>query len=362
MVYNKTSGKPQLVLLKKGKRGMSLDAYRVRYPDGTFLKDEVTGRPALFARNAKDWNAMQANVYGMRGSYSMDPSEDPESKLAENLAKNVEQGAAIAGAAGSIAIAPVLATAGDIAGQTLVRSGAGAALDSAATGARTAASTGSRAVTSTLQQGLSTIRGATGQTLTQRAGTTVGIEMVGTMGTRGVAQAAAADTLGTTAATATSSTGGRVAQGTFLSAMAASRASTHKKLEKHFERDTGTTFERDHVTGSTMRRPIVPPPEPRTVPKDSPSATAAKVKSRSGRFIIGTRESRAPIITLDDMRASVEAEQAQTRSGARIPTVRDMYSSRGQKVPGVAGMFTTTQRDREYMGNPQGQTSTTPVP
>jgi hypothetical protein len=359
MVYNKTSGKPQLVLLKKGKRGMSLDAYRVRYPDGTFLKDKVTGRPALFARNAKDWNAMQANVYGMRGSYSMDPSEDPESKLAENLAKNVEQGAAIAGAAGSIAIAPFLATAGDIAGQTLVRSGAGAALDSAATGARTAASTGSRAVTSTLQQGLNTIRGATGQTLTQRAGTTVGIEMVGT---RGVAQAAAADTLGTTAAQATSLTGGRVTQGAFLSALAASRASTHQKLEKHFERDTGATYEHDNVAGGTMRRPIVPPPEPRTVPKDSPSSTAAKVKSRSGRFIIGTRESRAPIITLDDMRASVEAEHAQTRSGARLPTVRDMYLSRGQQVPGVAGMFTITQRDREYMGNPPGQTSTTPVP
>ena len=145
---------------------------------------------------------MQAGVYGMRGSYSMDPSEDPESKLAESLAKSVEQGAAIAGAAGSIAIAPFLATAGDIAGQTLVRSGAGAALDSA--------TTGSRAVTSTLQQGLSTIRGAAGQTLTQRAGTAVGIEMVGT---RGVVQAAAADTLGTTAATATSSTGGRVPRG-----------------------------------------------------------------------------------------------------------------------------------------------------
>lgn len=345
MVYNKTATAPQLVLLKKGRKGMSLDAYRVRNPDGGFVMDPNTGRPALFARNAKDWNAMQAEVFGMRGSYSIDPSGDPEAKLAESLAKSVEQGLAIGGAAGSIVLAPYIAAAGDVAGQAVARTGVGAL----ARAGETTATEG--AVTSTFQRGVDAVRSATGQTLTQRGGQ-VGIEMT----ERGLqtGAATATNTLGTTTVETGASVGGRASQGAFLTAMAASRARQHRKLEKHFERETSGSY-------NNMRRPIIP--EPRTVPHVTPNQAAAEVRSRSGRFIVGTRESRAPVITLSDMRASVAAEQAQVRSGARIPGPADLYRSRGLRAPGVfQGNEVVGQEDRAYLGHPPIQTSTTPIP
>lgn len=333
MVYNKTSLVPRLVLLKKGKRGMSLDAYRIQYPDGKFFIDATTGRPALFARNAKDWNAMQVDVYGMKGSYSIDPSQDPEVKLGESLARSIEQGAAIGGAGFSIVAAPGISAAGRVAATALEESGATSAVNQLANRA---------ALTSVTSGG------------GQESIALIGRERVLDYGAR-----QAVETLGTTAAESGASTAGRAAQAGFLTAMAASRAKTHQKLETHFERDTGETY----GPRGSMRRPLVPPPEPRTVPRVTPEEAAAKVKSRSGRFIVGTRESRAPVITLSDMRASVAAEQAQTRSGARIPSLADLYRSRGQKPPGVfQGNEVVNQQDRTYLENPPIQTSTTPLP
>lgn len=330
MVYNKTAAVPQLVLLKKGRKGMSLDAYRIQNPDGTFVMDPKTGRPALFARNAKDWNAMQADVYGMKGSYSIDPSEDPEAKLAESLAKAVEQGAALGGAGFSIVAAPAISTAGRVAATALEESGATSAVNQLA----------NRAAMTSVTSGAG-----------EESIALIGRERVLDYGAR-----QAAETLGTTTAESGASTAGRAAQAGFLATMAASRAKTHQKLEKHFERETSHSY-------GTMRRPLVPPPEPRTVPRVTPEEAAAKVRSRSDRLIVGTRESRAPVISLADMRASVAAEQAQTRSGVRIPGLADLYRSRGLKAPGVfQGNEVVGQEDRSYMGNPPIQTATTPLP
>lgn len=88
-------------------------------------------------------------------------------------------------------------------------------------------------------------------------------------------------------------------------------------------------------------------------PRVDPQAVAQQVRHKVGRnqTILGTLTPNVPIVTLDDMRASVVAERAQTLSGAPTPTVRGVYSSLRRPLPGVGGMATLTEEDRATLGN-----------